>query len=68
MSLVGGADLNGAASGDPTDLRFDRSYRASPTRLKRSRFCSAMMLMDHDCARIAHRSATLAMVYTQQWR
>eukprot|EP00965_Chrysotila_dentata_P007139 232741-Pleurochrysis_carterae.AAC.1 len=33
MPLVGGADLNGAASGDPTDLRFDRSYRASPTGL-----------------------------------
>eukprot|EP00965_Chrysotila_dentata_P257580 6212933-Pleurochrysis_carterae.AAC.2 len=33
MPLVGGADLNGTASGDPTDLRFNRSYRASPTGL-----------------------------------
>eukprot|EP00965_Chrysotila_dentata_P071282 2355434-Pleurochrysis_carterae.AAC.1 len=33
MSLVGGADLNGTASGDQTDLRFDRPYRASPTGL-----------------------------------
>eukprot|EP00965_Chrysotila_dentata_P034477 1147372-Pleurochrysis_carterae.AAC.1 len=33
MPLVGGADLNGAASGDPTDLRFDRPYRESPTGL-----------------------------------
>eukprot|EP00965_Chrysotila_dentata_P259762 6213670-Pleurochrysis_carterae.AAC.1 len=24
MPLVGGADLNGTASGDPTDLRFNR--------------------------------------------
>eukprot|EP00965_Chrysotila_dentata_P193199 6175605-Pleurochrysis_carterae.AAC.2 len=32
MPLVGGADLNGTASGDPTDLRFDHpSYRTSPT-------------------------------------
>eukprot|EP00965_Chrysotila_dentata_P065731 2178006-Pleurochrysis_carterae.AAC.1 len=28
--LVGGADLNGTAFGDPTNLRFDRLYRASP--------------------------------------
>eukprot|EP00965_Chrysotila_dentata_P039187 1302559-Pleurochrysis_carterae.AAC.1 len=33
MQLVGGADLNGTASGDPSDLRFDRPYRASPTGL-----------------------------------
>eukprot|EP00965_Chrysotila_dentata_P193547 6175835-Pleurochrysis_carterae.AAC.1 len=33
MPLVGGADLNGMASGDPTDLRFNRLYRASPTGL-----------------------------------
>eukprot|EP00965_Chrysotila_dentata_P072622 2399531-Pleurochrysis_carterae.AAC.2 len=32
MSLVG-ADLDGTASGDPTDFRFDRPYRASPTGL-----------------------------------
>eukprot|EP00965_Chrysotila_dentata_P174690 5766581-Pleurochrysis_carterae.AAC.2 len=31
MPLVGGADLNGTASGDPTDLRFNRLYKASPT-------------------------------------
>eukprot|EP00965_Chrysotila_dentata_P153275 5065818-Pleurochrysis_carterae.AAC.2 len=31
MPLVGGKDLNGTASGDPTDLRFNRPYRASPT-------------------------------------
>eukprot|EP00965_Chrysotila_dentata_P176290 5821199-Pleurochrysis_carterae.AAC.1 len=35
MPLVGGADLNGTASGDPTDLRFNRLYRASPTGLMR---------------------------------
>eukprot|EP00965_Chrysotila_dentata_P007583 246894-Pleurochrysis_carterae.AAC.1 len=29
----GGADLNGTASGDPTDLRFNRPNRASPTGL-----------------------------------
>eukprot|EP00965_Chrysotila_dentata_P084847 2800688-Pleurochrysis_carterae.AAC.10 len=29
MPLVGGANLNGRASGDPTALRFDRPYRAS---------------------------------------
>eukprot|EP00965_Chrysotila_dentata_P234795 6200384-Pleurochrysis_carterae.AAC.1 len=33
MPLVGGADLNGTASGDSTDLRFNRPYRASPTGL-----------------------------------
>eukprot|EP00965_Chrysotila_dentata_P254268 6211819-Pleurochrysis_carterae.AAC.1 len=33
MPLVGGADLNGTASGDPTSLRFDRPNRASPTGL-----------------------------------
>eukprot|EP00965_Chrysotila_dentata_P254569 6211922-Pleurochrysis_carterae.AAC.2 len=33
MPLVGGADLNGTASGDPTDLRFNHPYRASPTGL-----------------------------------
>eukprot|EP00965_Chrysotila_dentata_P110492 3650875-Pleurochrysis_carterae.AAC.1 len=33
MSLVGGADFNGTASGDSTDLRFDRPYWASPTGL-----------------------------------
>eukprot|EP00965_Chrysotila_dentata_P252580 6210761-Pleurochrysis_carterae.AAC.3 len=33
MPLVGGADLNGTASGDPTDLRFNRPCRASPTGL-----------------------------------
>eukprot|EP00965_Chrysotila_dentata_P152474 5039037-Pleurochrysis_carterae.AAC.4 len=33
MPLVGGADVNGTASGDPTDLRFDRPYRSSPTGL-----------------------------------
>eukprot|EP00965_Chrysotila_dentata_P233493 6199609-Pleurochrysis_carterae.AAC.9 len=30
---MGGADLNGTASGDPTDLRFNRPYRAIPTGL-----------------------------------
>eukprot|EP00965_Chrysotila_dentata_P157625 5207355-Pleurochrysis_carterae.AAC.1 len=33
MPLVGGTDLNGTASGNPTDLRFKRPYRASPTEL-----------------------------------
>eukprot|EP00965_Chrysotila_dentata_P239955 6203399-Pleurochrysis_carterae.AAC.1 len=33
MPLVGGADRNGIASGDPTNLRFDRPYRASSTSL-----------------------------------
>eukprot|EP00965_Chrysotila_dentata_P036909 1228299-Pleurochrysis_carterae.AAC.1 len=33
MPLVGGADLNGTASGDPTDVRFNHPYRASPTGL-----------------------------------
>eukprot|EP00965_Chrysotila_dentata_P112851 3728833-Pleurochrysis_carterae.AAC.1 len=33
MPLVGGADPNGTASGDPIDLRFNRPYRASPTGL-----------------------------------
>eukprot|EP00965_Chrysotila_dentata_P233983 6199912-Pleurochrysis_carterae.AAC.3 len=33
MPLVGGADPNGTAPGDPTDLRFDRPYMASPTGL-----------------------------------
>eukprot|EP00965_Chrysotila_dentata_P014578 483010-Pleurochrysis_carterae.AAC.1 len=33
MPLVGGADLNGNASGDPTDLWFNRPYTASPTGL-----------------------------------
>eukprot|EP00965_Chrysotila_dentata_P063060 2089022-Pleurochrysis_carterae.AAC.1 len=33
MPLMGGVDLNGTASGDPTNLRFDRPYRASPTGL-----------------------------------
>eukprot|EP00965_Chrysotila_dentata_P259208 6213478-Pleurochrysis_carterae.AAC.1 len=33
MPLVGGADLNGTASGDPTDLPFNHPYRASPTGL-----------------------------------
>eukprot|EP00965_Chrysotila_dentata_P239774 6203303-Pleurochrysis_carterae.AAC.4 len=33
MPLVGGADCKGTASSDPTDLRFDRRYRASPTGL-----------------------------------
>eukprot|EP00965_Chrysotila_dentata_P122630 4053329-Pleurochrysis_carterae.AAC.1 len=37
MPLVGGADLNGTASGDPTDLRFDRPCRASPTGLQKGR-------------------------------
>eukprot|EP00965_Chrysotila_dentata_P077352 2554145-Pleurochrysis_carterae.AAC.1 len=31
MPLAGGAHLNGTASGDQTDLRFDRPSRASPT-------------------------------------
>eukprot|EP00965_Chrysotila_dentata_P052568 1744131-Pleurochrysis_carterae.AAC.1 len=35
--LVGGADPNGTASGDPTDLRFDRpKFRARPTGLSLS--------------------------------
>eukprot|EP00965_Chrysotila_dentata_P171630 5664156-Pleurochrysis_carterae.AAC.1 len=29
VPLVGDADPNGTASGDPTDLRFDRPYRAN---------------------------------------
>eukprot|EP00965_Chrysotila_dentata_P257919 6213045-Pleurochrysis_carterae.AAC.2 len=33
MPLVGGADRNGKADGDPTDLRSNRPYRASPTGL-----------------------------------
>eukprot|EP00965_Chrysotila_dentata_P241657 6204409-Pleurochrysis_carterae.AAC.1 len=33
MPLVGGAGLNGNASGDPNNLQFDRPYRASPTGL-----------------------------------
>eukprot|EP00965_Chrysotila_dentata_P065188 2160760-Pleurochrysis_carterae.AAC.5 len=33
MPLVGGADLHGTASGDPTDLRFNRPYKASSTGL-----------------------------------
>eukprot|EP00965_Chrysotila_dentata_P022116 732080-Pleurochrysis_carterae.AAC.1 len=33
MPLVGGADLNGTAFGDPNDLRFNHPYRASPTGL-----------------------------------
>eukprot|EP00965_Chrysotila_dentata_P111296 3679945-Pleurochrysis_carterae.AAC.1 len=37
MSLVGGADLNGTASGDPTNLRSERPpYRGSPTGLSLS--------------------------------
>eukprot|EP00965_Chrysotila_dentata_P234496 6200211-Pleurochrysis_carterae.AAC.1 len=36
MPLVGGADLHGKASGDPTNLRFNRPYRASPTGLLKS--------------------------------
>eukprot|EP00965_Chrysotila_dentata_P003967 129113-Pleurochrysis_carterae.AAC.1 len=34
MPLAGGADLNGTASDDPTALRLDRPYRASPTGLQ----------------------------------
>eukprot|EP00965_Chrysotila_dentata_P127459 4215112-Pleurochrysis_carterae.AAC.1 len=34
MPLVGDADLNGTASSDSTDLRFDRPYRASSTGLE----------------------------------
>eukprot|EP00965_Chrysotila_dentata_P062881 2083023-Pleurochrysis_carterae.AAC.6 len=34
MPLVGGADPNGTASGYPTDLWFNRPYRASPTGLE----------------------------------
>eukprot|EP00965_Chrysotila_dentata_P210312 6185815-Pleurochrysis_carterae.AAC.1 len=30
MPLVGGNDPNSTASGDPTNLRFDRPYGASP--------------------------------------
>eukprot|EP00965_Chrysotila_dentata_P234711 6200339-Pleurochrysis_carterae.AAC.1 len=41
MPLVGGADLNGTASGDPSDLRFNHPYRASPTGLS----C-------HDCTKV----------------
>eukprot|EP00965_Chrysotila_dentata_P044778 1488414-Pleurochrysis_carterae.AAC.3 len=37
MPFVGRADLNGTASGDPTNLRFDRPCRASPTGLLRQR-------------------------------
>eukprot|EP00965_Chrysotila_dentata_P239527 6203162-Pleurochrysis_carterae.AAC.1 len=33
MPLAGDANLNGPASGDPTDLRFDHPSRASPTGL-----------------------------------
>eukprot|EP00965_Chrysotila_dentata_P200307 6179905-Pleurochrysis_carterae.AAC.2 len=33
MPLGTGANLNGTASDDPTGLRFDRPYRASPTGL-----------------------------------
>eukprot|EP00965_Chrysotila_dentata_P186957 6171831-Pleurochrysis_carterae.AAC.2 len=33
MPLVGGADLNGTASGDQPNLGFNRPYRASPTGL-----------------------------------
>eukprot|EP00965_Chrysotila_dentata_P160253 5292078-Pleurochrysis_carterae.AAC.2 len=32
--LVGGADRNGTAFSDPTDLRSDHAYRASPTDLQ----------------------------------
>eukprot|EP00965_Chrysotila_dentata_P231987 6198691-Pleurochrysis_carterae.AAC.2 len=43
MPLAGCADLNGTASGDPIDSRFDRSYRANPTglahRLQKAHFC-----------------------------
>eukprot|EP00965_Chrysotila_dentata_P169954 5609997-Pleurochrysis_carterae.AAC.3 len=35
MPLVGSTDLTGTASGVPTDLRFDRLYRANPTGLSR---------------------------------
>eukprot|EP00965_Chrysotila_dentata_P036409 1212411-Pleurochrysis_carterae.AAC.3 len=31
--LAGGADLNGTASGDLTDLRFNHPYRACPSGL-----------------------------------
>eukprot|EP00965_Chrysotila_dentata_P094016 3107249-Pleurochrysis_carterae.AAC.2 len=43
MPLVGGADPNGTASGDPTDLRFNRPYRASPTGLGPSSLLAAHM-------------------------
>eukprot|EP00965_Chrysotila_dentata_P004751 155218-Pleurochrysis_carterae.AAC.2 len=33
MPFVGGTDLNGTASGNPTDLRFERPHGASPTGL-----------------------------------
>eukprot|EP00965_Chrysotila_dentata_P054885 1822214-Pleurochrysis_carterae.AAC.3 len=38
MPLVGGADLNGTASSDSTDLRFNRPYRARPTGFKMLRW------------------------------
>eukprot|EP00965_Chrysotila_dentata_P261251 6214195-Pleurochrysis_carterae.AAC.2 len=39
--LMGGADLNGTASGEPTDLQFDRPYRASPTGVRLQHAASA---------------------------
>eukprot|EP00965_Chrysotila_dentata_P064867 2149820-Pleurochrysis_carterae.AAC.2 len=34
MPLVGGGDVNGTASGDPTDLRFNRPYEGESDRPK----------------------------------
>eukprot|EP00965_Chrysotila_dentata_P257131 6212777-Pleurochrysis_carterae.AAC.3 len=39
MPRVGGADLNGTASDETTDLGIDRPYRASPTGLLLTSSC-----------------------------
>eukprot|EP00965_Chrysotila_dentata_P192962 6175469-Pleurochrysis_carterae.AAC.3 len=48
MPLAEGANLNGTASGGSTDLRFDRSYRASPTGLAQAYNHTGCK---HSCAR-----------------
>eukprot|EP00965_Chrysotila_dentata_P076481 2525569-Pleurochrysis_carterae.AAC.1 len=64
MSLVGGADLSGTASGDPTDLRFDRPYRASPTGLTKAEPLEAhgvVRSVDFSEVRCPRRSKFLAV-------
>eukprot|EP00965_Chrysotila_dentata_P237185 6201738-Pleurochrysis_carterae.AAC.2 len=50
MPLVGGADLIGTASGDSTDLRFDRPYRKSPPGLLKRRRNAALRGATDDSA------------------
>eukprot|EP00965_Chrysotila_dentata_P100281 3312984-Pleurochrysis_carterae.AAC.1 len=45
MPLAGGTNLNGTASGSPTDLQVERPYRASPTGLMLMLVLMLMLLL-----------------------